>query len=439
VVKEPQRAASANPTILHSESPADRTPPSAASATPALSSSPPGAPIRVLLVEDDDSYAEFVRHLLSSGANAARFTTDRAVDLKQALARLKSNEVDALLLDAGLPDASRLAGLQRVLAEHPALPVVLITANGERGLGLEAVGAGAQDFLVKDQVTVTMLERTLRYAVERVRAIRQEKQLLEETLHGTIKALTTVLSLVNPTAFGRAQRLKEYVSGPAELLGTGQQWTVEVAAMVSQIGWVQHSPEACEKQYSTSEAAPEGRRLVQDMPAIAAELLDGIPHLDSVREILKLQLRRSGGMFRSDVHAQTSDVLLGAELLFLAIQFDILETQLASKEAALDRLWSRREEFEASVFRAFVQSQRRMLASSSECAITARELVEGMVLADDVLTPEGRILVARGHEVTQSLLTRLRFYSERSKIKEPIRVHAPRSVSNSARVADPAS
>jgi hypothetical protein len=304
---------------------------------------------------------------------------------------------------------------------------VVITGKGEGGLGCEAVRAGAQDYLIKDQVTSAMLHKALRYAIERVRALNTERQLLEGTLHGTIKALTTVLSLVNPTAFGRAQRLKEYVSASAQILGMPRQWTVEVAAMVSQIGWVRHSPEECDKHYSANDAPSERRRLVQDMPAIAAELLADIPHLESVRHILALQARRSDRSVRAEAQHCAPEVMIGTELLFIAIQFDMLETQLGSKEDALEALRKRKEEFEENELRAFVEAQQRTLKNVSVRAIKTSELVEGMILADDVLTPEGRVVVARGHEVTASMLARLRFYAERARIAEPIRVRAPSS------------
>ncbi len=391
------------------------------------SPTPRNSPLRVLLVEDDDSDAELITRMLRIGDLASRFVAHRAADIRQAIARLHAGEIDALLLDLGLPDSTRLTGLERILATHPALPIVVITGDGEGRLGLDAMRAGAQDFLVKDQITSAVLDKSLRYAIERVRALQTEKQLLEETLHGTIKALTTVLSLVNPTAFGRAQRLKEYVSGAAGILGMPRQWTVEVAAMVSQIGWVQHSPEECDQHYATRDAPAERRRLVQDMPAIAAELLADIPHLESVRSILALQARRSDRSVRAEAQRMSPEVLAGTELLFIAIQFDLLETQLGSKVDALEALRRRRDEFEEQAFRAFIEFQQLVLASSAVRLIKAKELLEGMILADDVLTPEGRIVVARGHEVTPSMLARLRFFGERARIAEPIRVHAPRA------------
>src|SRR5258708_6213192 len=167
----------------------------------------------------------------------------------------------------------------------------------------------------------------------------------------------------------------------------GRQGTVEVGGMVSQIGWVQHSPEECDKHYAACDAPPERRRLVQDMPAIAAELLADIPHLESVRSILSLQTHRSDRSARAELQRLAPEVAIGTELLFLAIQFDILETQLGTKEHALETLRSRRDEFEETAFRAFIEAQQRSISSTAVREVSARELVEGMILADDVLTP----------------------------------------------------
>jgi serine phosphatase RsbU (regulator of sigma subunit) len=91
-------------------------------------------------------------------------------------------DVDCALLDLGLPDALGLDGLHRLRDRAPGMAVVVLTGRDDEQLGIEALGAGAQDYLVKGQVEPEVLARAIRYAIERRHAERAEQELLEARL-----------------------------------------------------------------------------------------------------------------------------------------------------------------------------------------------------------------------------------------------------------------
>ena len=122
-----------------------------------------GTPLRILVVEDDEGDAVLVREHLQDGGLPHEVVWVRTVD--EALMHL---DADCVLLDLGLPDATGLGALQRVLAAG-APPVVVLTGLTGTDAGVEAVAAGAQDFLVKSDVEPGLLARAVRYAVQRRR------------------------------------------------------------------------------------------------------------------------------------------------------------------------------------------------------------------------------------------------------------------------------
>lgn len=123
--------------------------------------------MRVLVVDDNPGDVDLVRLSLAE-AEAATFELMAASTLADALDRiLRPPDVDAVLLDLGLPDASGLDGLRRLIAAAPHVPVVVLTGNQDSALGAAAVQAGAQDYLVKGAEHPELLRRALRYAVER--------------------------------------------------------------------------------------------------------------------------------------------------------------------------------------------------------------------------------------------------------------------------------
>uniref|UniRef100_UPI000B3C5FC5 PP2C family protein-serine/threonine phosphatase n=1 Tax=Cellulomonas iranensis TaxID=76862 RepID=UPI000B3C5FC5 len=120
-------------------------------------------PLRILVVEDDEGDAVLVQEHLQDAGLVHETVWARSVD--EALENL---DVDCVLLDLGLPDAMGLSALQRVL-DAGAPPVVVLTGLTGTDAGLEAVAAGAQDFLVKGDVHPDVLARSVRYAVQRRR------------------------------------------------------------------------------------------------------------------------------------------------------------------------------------------------------------------------------------------------------------------------------
>src|SRR6185369_14685351 len=139
----------------------------------------------------------------------------------------------------------------------------------------------------------------------------------EETLQGSIQILADVLALTNPVSFGRAMRIKQHVSRLADQLDLKERWQVEVAAMLSQIGWI-------------------------TLPQQTAEqLLAHIPRFDVVRAIVASQRaplkRREGPPSGPDAHL----IIWGGEILRVASDFDLLEGQGVSSAHALEIMRSR--------------------------------------------------------------------------------------------------
>jgi serine phosphatase RsbU (regulator of sigma subunit) len=131
--------------------------------------------VQVLLIEDDDGDALLVQeYLAEAGAPVA---LDRARSITEAKPLLPA--AACVLLDLDLPDAHQLQGVHWLQENVPQVAVVVLTGLADEHLGAEAVRAGAQDYLVKGQVDGALLNRVIRYAVERRRFEEMQQQLRE--------------------------------------------------------------------------------------------------------------------------------------------------------------------------------------------------------------------------------------------------------------------
>jgi two-component system, sensor histidine kinase and response regulator len=124
---------------------------------------------RVLLIEDNPVDARLVREMLSEG-DGRLFAVERAERLQTGLARLAQGGIDAILLDLSLPDSQGFGTFMRVHQQAPETPVLVLTGTNDEALAMQAVHAGAQDYLVKGQVESNLLMRAIRYAIERKQA-----------------------------------------------------------------------------------------------------------------------------------------------------------------------------------------------------------------------------------------------------------------------------
>jgi signal transduction histidine kinase len=124
-----------------------------------------GTRLRILLVEDDDTFAAFLETALAAEDDPPELS--HAVDLAGALERLRQGGPDAVILDLNLPDSQGLDTLRAVVTAAPLLPVVVLTGAADIALARKALQLGAQDWIVKGQFDAEIVQRAVRYAVER--------------------------------------------------------------------------------------------------------------------------------------------------------------------------------------------------------------------------------------------------------------------------------
>jgi serine phosphatase RsbU (regulator of sigma subunit) len=137
------------------------------------------APISLLLIEDDEADSFLTRELLHDAGLEISLTWQQSIGA--AVPELAKSPA-CVLLDLGLPDSVGFDGLRRVLDLAPDAAVLVLTSANDESLGVGAVTAGAQDYLVKGQVDGSMLGRCIRYAIERKRADEAARQLHEAAI-----------------------------------------------------------------------------------------------------------------------------------------------------------------------------------------------------------------------------------------------------------------
>jgi serine phosphatase RsbU (regulator of sigma subunit) len=187
--------------------------------------------MHVLLIEDDDGDALLVEELLLDAG--VPFILSRARSLGDA--RRSLGACVCALLDLDLPDSHGLQGVRWLRENSPDVAVVVLTGLADEHLGEEAVASGAQDYLVKGQVDGFLLQRVVRYAVERQRAEETQRQLREAQLYAAENSRLERGLLPSPVLSDRRLAVAaRYRSGGQQMLLGGDFYDVVEAAD----GWV---------------------------------------------------------------------------------------------------------------------------------------------------------------------------------------------------------
>lgn len=127
-------------------------------------------PIKVLVVEEKQpEYAPWFQ-VVSAGVNTDQFEAERVSTLANALVLLEKEPFDVILLDLSLPDSAGIATFSQICVRVPEVPIVVVSALENNNHAFEVLREGAQDYLIKGEVDVKLLRRTLLYAIERHRS-----------------------------------------------------------------------------------------------------------------------------------------------------------------------------------------------------------------------------------------------------------------------------
>lgn len=326
--------------------------------------------------------------------------------------------VAVVISDMRMPGMDGAAFLSRVRQEAPDAVRMLLTGYSDVDSAIAAVNEGQIFRFLAKPCAPEHLRQAVAAAVEQNRLVSTEKVLLEQTLRGSIKTLIDVLSLSNPTTFGKSTRIRDIASALATDVGVTNLWQLEVAVMLSQLGTVV-LPEATLVRYLRGQAlsAPE-QAMVERVPTVNQELLANIPRLEVVREwIAELNTAHPLG---TPAPRRWAAQCLELKVLRIACDFDRLESEGMGTGDVLDVMRGRSGWYDEVTLEAFARlRQTRTQGQVREVMIS--KVAAGMILVADVKTAAGMLVLARGHQFTPSSVERLRNYPK-GALKEPIRI-----------------
>jgi response regulator RpfG family c-di-GMP phosphodiesterase len=372
---------------------------------------------RVLFVDDEPNIlAAFKRQLFK------QFEVDTAVGGHEGLAAIAERGPYAVAVaDMRMPGMDGIQFLSRVRDLAPDTVRMMLTGHSDLQTAIDAINQGNIFRFLTKPCPKDMLIKAVSAGVEQHRLVTAEKELLEKTLRRSVTVLTDVLSIVNPTAFGRASRVRRTVSDLALELDVDKPWEMEVAAMLSQLGCVTVPEEVLSKVYGGELLAPHEAEMFEAHPRAGRDLIGGIPRLENAAEIIAYQERLFDGSDGATGAGKGKAIPLGARILKVALDFDTLVSSGRTSTEAYAIMQTRPGWYDKSVLDALAHLVD--LEGTQEVRfVKVEELAQDMILADDVKTASGTLLIAKGQEMTPSIKLRLVNNKRTRGLREPIKV-----------------
>jgi CheY-like chemotaxis protein len=372
---------------------------------------------RLLCVDDEPNVlAGFQRNLRDRFAVVAAGGGEAGLELMR-----KGPPFAVILSDMRMPGMDGAAFLAAARTLSPDSVRVLLTGHADFDSALAAVNQGQIFRFLTKPCPHDLVVSTLEAAARQYRLVNAERELLELTLTGSIKTMSDILALSNPTAFGRASRVHRTVCALCEQLGVPDRWAIEVAAQLSQLGCIQLSAQVAEKVYFGQPLTAPEQAQVRRIPTLTDQLLANIPRLEPVREILAALVQWSDAPEPRPAPAR-GEPPLGTRLLKAAVDLDTLEASGMGPAEALAVLQARLGAYDPRILGALEEEVARRTATTI-VELGLAQIKPGMLLVEDVRSRSGMLLVARGHTVSPGLLMKLQNLSP--GVKEPIKVVAP--------------
>jgi len=371
----------------------------------------------ILCVDDEANILEGLKRHLHK-----RFVLETALSGAAGLELLDRQGPFAVVVsDMRMPGMNGAQFLALVRERAPDSVRIILTGQADLEAAIATVNEGnIFRFLIKPCPPESLVQ-TLEAALDQYRLVTTERTLLEQTLHGSVKVLTDVLALINPAAFGQASRIKRYVCHIATHLALPDMWQYELAALLSPLGCVTLPVETLEKVYAGQPLSAEEQQLFSTHPAVGSNLLRPIPRLETVAAMIARQHDPWDKPRNLRETHQEGPVILGAQLLQIALDFDQRLTRGLSYQRAIAEMLQQPHLYESRLV-APLKTLEVVEAETIMRVVGVRDLFPSMVLAEDIRTKTGGLVLAKGHEVTSVLIERLRSYGKRVDIVEPFRV-----------------
>jgi CheY-like chemotaxis protein len=367
------------------------------------------------MIDDEPRVLDAMRRSL-----AGRYTLVTAASPVEGLAAVEGAVAEGFpfavvvsdMMMPGMNGAQFLAEARRLSPDSIAM---ILSGQADLASTVEAVNGGNLFRFLLKPCDGPILTSAFDAALRQHQLVLGERELLAGTLNGAVAVLGEALAITNGEAFRRAGRLRSLVAAVAAALGVADDWELELAANLAQIGCVSLPGEVIEKVVTAQPLTPEEREMYRRHPAVARRLLERIPRLERVARWVGDQPVSVDDLPAPEPECLPSEIFATAAWMLTALDNGLRPTVALHRLLAAGR-------YSAPLLDALLVASTAAAPQGQHKEIPALDVRPGMTLLQDVLTTTGLVLVRKGERCTETLTTRLHNFARSVGVVEPVHV-----------------
>lgn len=380
------------------------------------------ADYKVLFVDDDSNLLMALRRQLRG-----KFDMLTAAGGATGLTMFDEHDnIAVCVADMQMPGMTGLEFLEKVQKVSPDTVRIMLTGNADQATAVNAINKGQIFRFFSKPYETEDLQRALTDGLRQHQLITAEKNLIQETLAGSVKLLTDVMAQLNPTVFGRSMKMKSWCDLISKEIGFPRPWELGIAALLCPIGIVALPPDILARMSVGKRLQPLERDLLKRTPEVGYKLISNIPRLEAVAEIVHFQNRNFDGTGFPDEGPVGEDIPLGARIL--RIVRDLAEVSFGGEPTDIDfeQIGQKPHRYDPVLFEkirkllAVIDNDQDLPPEGVDMTLSIANLREGDLLMTDLETVDNHIVLTHGNFISEMQLARIRVFQKAHDFREPV-------------------
>lgn len=375
---------------------------------------------RILVVDDSVDIIESMRALLSQ-----RYQVETAGNGAEAVRMLgMGRNYSVIISDMHMPGMKGIELLALCASLRPLATRILLTADSSRRVSAEAQSVSRCFRVVNKTGSPEDLLATVDLAVREHERAAMENELLDSTYRGTVKLLLELFAATAPESLDMSVRLQRVVRKFADTLNLPLAWEIETATGLARIGMATLPPNVLAKFSEKKRLTSVEQALVNTVPEIGARLIEAVPRLERVAEIIRYQWKHYDGTGLPSDARKGALIPVGARVLKIFTDRAWIELDGATAAEVRKKLEERVGVYDPELLAAsFLHFPANIVQDSANPSqvlmLPASELKPRQTAVMDITTRSGQRIVAAGSRLSAASIQRIRNHRDLGNLSGP--------------------
>jgi len=371
----------------------------------------------ILLVDDEPNVISSLTRELNSFQFSNIFSAKNGVEAMEILRN--TPDIAVIVSDYRMPGLDGISFLLEAQEICPDATRMILTGVADLELATNAINLGQIFRLLLKPCSSENFINSVKAAIRQYELVTGERDLLQNTLKGSIKILTDLLSTINPDSFSQSNRISALTRKFAKELGLVNAWELELAGALCRIGCVTVPPEILDTWMKGKFLDRNQLAMVDSVGKVGHHLLRNIPRLEKIAEGILYQSAPFQASSNSGKQPVGLEIPLIGRILKIVIDYDRFLFSDQNQRSALNKMTNQSTEYDSDLLKLFrekvlIDAEKENLpkerSDNGLVEIDFDQIESGMVIMGNIFDNKGRLLVSGGTVVTDILKLRLGNY-----------------------------